>query len=140
MNEITLFEGTIDDVKLLGDKIKQFSAQQLAFTGEIEVERNYFLKDKDGNVLGGINGIFYLSECLYICLLFVEESARKRRFGSLLLKTMEDEARQRKVKLIHLDTFDFQAKDFYLKHGYEVFGVLDDAPEGHKRYYMKKKL
>ena len=45
-----------------------------------------------------------------------------------------------KIRLIHLDTFDFQAKDFYLKHGYEVFGVLDDCPKGHKRYYMKKVL
>ena len=42
--------------------------------------------------------------------------------------------------LAHLDTFDFQAKDFYLKHGYEVFGILDDCPKGHKRYYMKKVL
>ena len=35
---------------------------------------------------------------------------------------------------------NFQAKDFYIKHGYEVFGVLDDCPKGHKRYYMKKVL
>lgn len=42
--------------------------------------------------------------------------------------------------LVHLDTFDFQAKDFYLKHGYEVFGVLDDCPMEHKRYYMKKNI
>jgi hypothetical protein len=38
------------------------------------------------------------------------------------------------------DTFDFQAKDFYLKQGYEIFGVLKDCPSGHKRYYMKKIL
>lgn len=41
-------------------------------------------------------------------------------------------------KLIHLDTFDFQAKDFYMKHEYEIFGILDDCPIEHKRYYMKK--
>ncbi|WP_423236642.1 hypothetical protein [Clostridium chromiireducens] len=33
-----------------------------------------------------------------------------------------------------------QAKDFYLKNGYEVFGELDNVPLGHKRYYMKKIL
>jgi hypothetical protein len=37
-------------------------------------------------------------------------------------------------------TFDFQAKDFYLKHEYEVLGILDDCPKGHKRYYMEKVL
>ncbi|PPE03578.1 hypothetical protein HCUR_00960 [Holospora curviuscula] len=25
-------------------------------------------------------------------------------------------------------TFDFQVKDFYLKQGYEIFGVLEDCP------------
>jgi hypothetical protein len=46
----------------------------------------------------------------------------------------------KKSFLSHLDTFDWQTKEFYLKHGYEVFGVLDDCPPGHKRYYMKKVL
>lgn len=32
-----------------------------------------------------------------------------------------------------------QAKDFYMKHGYELFGTLEDCPEGHCRYYLKKK-
>lgn len=45
-----------------------------------------------------------------------------------------------KIRLIHLDTFDFQAKDFYLKHGDEIFGVLEDCSKGYKRYYMKKVL
>lgn len=27
-----------------------------------------------------------------------------------------------------------------LKHGYEVFGVLDECPEGHERYFLKKTL
>lgn len=42
--------------------------------------------------------------------------------------------------LVHLDTFDFQAKDFYLKHGYEIFGVLADCPKEHNRYFMKKNI
>jgi len=43
-------------------------------------------------------------------------------------------------RISHLDTFDFQAKGFYEKLGYTVFGVLEDCPEGHNRYYMSKKL
>lgn len=71
-------------------------------------------------------------------VLFVDEKHRKQGLGHILLEAMEEEAKSLDIKLIHLDTFDFQAKDFYLKHGYEVFGVLDDCPQGHKRYYMKK--
>lgn len=44
------------------------------------------------------------------------------------------------AKLAHTDTFDFLTIDFYLKHGYEIFGTLDNCPEGHKRYYLKKIL
>ena len=29
-------------------------------------------------------------------------------------------------------------KEFYEKQGYEVFGVLEDCPKGHCRYYLKK--
>lgn len=79
-----------------------------------------------------------MRECLYISVLFVDEKHRKQGLGHILLEAMEQEAKSLDIKLIHLNTFDFQAKDFYLKHGYEVFGVLDDCPQGHKRYYMKK--
>ena len=81
-----------------------------------------------------------MRECLYISILFVNEDKRGQGLGNFLLEWMEQEAKKENIQLIHLDTFDFQAKDFYLKYGYEVFGVLDDCPKGHKRYYMKKKL
>ena len=42
--------------------------------------------------------------------------------------------------LVHLSTFDFQAKAFYLMCGYEIFGVLEDCPRGHLEYFLKKKL
>ena len=61
-------------------------------------------------------------------------------YGSILLKEVEKIAKEKGCYLIHLDTFDFQAKDFYVKHGYEVFGVLDNCPPGHKRYFMKKDI
>ena len=32
------------------------------------------------------------------------------------------------------------AKEFYEKQGYELFGVLEDCPKGHCRYYFTKKL
>ncbi len=57
-----------------------------------------------------------------------------------MLNKVEAEAKSIGAKLIHLDTFDFQAKDFYLKYGYKIFGVLNNCPPGHERYYMKKTL
>nr|WP_244941059.1 GNAT family N-acetyltransferase [Legionella sainthelensi] len=56
----------------------------------------------------------------------------------MLLNEVEKETKQLGVTLIYLYTFDFQAKNFYLKQGYKEVGVLEDCPKSHKRYYMKK--
>ncbi len=77
---------------------------------------------------------------LYIDVLYVDEAYRGKRPGSQLLQKVEAQAKQFGSKLSHLDTFDFQAKDFYLKQGYEVFGTLANCPQGHNRFYFKKEL
>ncbi len=101
---------------------------------------NYNLQD-NGVIIGGIHAyLYFLKSILHVDHLFVEEKYRGQGFGSLLLAKVEKIAKEYSANLVHLDTFDFQAKDFYLKHGYEVFGVLDDCPKGHKRYYMTKVL
>ena len=56
------------------------------------------------------------------------------------MKKVEDEAKDIGATLSHTDTFDFQAKDFYLKQGYTIFGELADCPPGHTRFYLKKAL
>ena len=101
---------------------------------------NYNLQD-NGVIIGGVNAyIHFLKNILHVDHLFVEEKYRGQDLGSILLARVERIAKEHGATLSHLDTFDFQAKDFYIKHGYEVFGVLDDCPKGHKRYYMKKVL
>jgi GNAT superfamily N-acetyltransferase len=91
-------------------------------------------------IIAGVRSCFYLGECLAINVLFVDENHRLKGLGALLLNQVEADARAMGAKLSHLDTFNLQAKDFYLKHGYKIFGILEDCPTGHKRYYMKKIL
>ena len=57
-----------------------------------------------------------------------------------MLAEVESAAKEKGCYLIYLDTFDFQAKEFYEKQGYEVFGVLEDCPKEHCRYYLKKTI
>jgi GNAT superfamily N-acetyltransferase len=77
---------------------------------------------------------------LHVELLYVYDQYREHGIASMLLEHVEKIARSHRCHLAHLDTFDFQAKNFYLKHGYSIFGVLENAPQGHNRYYMKKGL
>lgn len=93
--------------------------------------------DEHGKIVAGLIGMLYWG-CAYVEILWVDKEHRKDGIGSLLLKEIEQEVKEKGGHMIHLDTFDFQAKDFYLKNGFEIFGILDDCPEGHKRYYLKK--
>lgn len=141
MNEslYNLCSATSEEAEILNGKIDLFNSEQLSFHGKIEEFRNYVIKDKE-NIVAGIRTCIYLNECMFISVLFVDELNRGKGLGTLLLKHVEEEAKSIGLRLIHLDTFDFQAKDFYLRQGYEIFGILDDCPKGHKRYYLKKLL
>lgn len=96
--------------------------------------------DGDGNTVGGCIAEIYCWNVMYVDILWVDESARGQGLGTRLLGEVEEIARARGCTLVHLDTFDFQAKDFYLRHGYRLFGVLEGCPEGHCRYYLSKNL
>lgn len=99
----------------------------------------FVLRGPDEVVVGGIIGATYWN-WLYVDLMWLKEEFRGQGYGSRLLELAEEEARQRGAKNAYLDTFSFQAPDFYKKHGYEVFGELADFPAGHRRFFMRKQL
>ena len=53
---------------------------------------------------------------------------------------LESVAVRRGCTHAHLDTFSYQARPFYERRGYSVFGTLDDYPPGHQRFFMAKRL
>lgn len=100
---------------------------------------SYTIKCRD-EIISGIHAEVYTWKILHVNVLFVDGSHRNKGLGSFLLNKVERDAMAFGAKLSHLDTFEFQAKDFYLKKGYEIFGVLDGCPDGFQRFYMKKNL
>jgi len=99
----------------------------------------FILYTPENKVAGGLIGAVYWG-WLYIDLLFLKEEVRGQGYGHQLLTLTEQEARQRGATNAFLDTFGFQAPEFYKKHGYRVFGELKDFPPGYSRYYMTKEL
>ncbi len=97
------------------------------------------LKGDAGQTVGGLLGCTNWG-WLHVELLAVDESVRGCDYGSQLLVSAEQMAIERGCHYAFLDTFSFQARGFYEKHGYEVYGVLDDFPEGACRYFLKKTL
>jgi len=103
--------------------------------------KNYalFAKDASGVLLGGLLGSTHWNH-FFVSSLFVHERFRKVGIGRELMQRAEAQALACGCDAIFLDTFDFQARGFYEKLGFVVFGVLENYPPGHKRFYMVKQL
>lgn len=130
-----------EETQFVDDKIVAFNRSHVPFTQDNNfVSFNFHIKDDKGVVIAGINSLMYCWGMVYIDVLVVDQNYQGQHLGSRLLNKVESEAKAMGASLSHLDTFDWQAKDFYLKHGYEIFGILEACPPGHKRYYMKKVL
>ena len=56
------------------------------------------------------------------------------------VQAAEDAARDYGAKRVFLNTFRFQAPDFYLKHGYREVFRLDEFPYTGTKYYFTKDL
>ncbi len=92
-----------------------------------------------GRVVGGLLGATYWG-WLVIQVLWVYDGLRGHGHGRTLLTMAEREARRRGCHHAHLDTMSFQARPFYEREGYTVFGELHDIPVGHSKYFMQKAL
>jgi GNAT superfamily N-acetyltransferase len=90
-------------------------------------------------IVGGLHGSTLFSY-LHVDLLFVPDSMRGTGMGRKLMMQAEAEAVRRGCHGASLDTFSFQARGFYERLGYSVFGILDDCPPGHSRFYLTKRL
>jgi GNAT superfamily N-acetyltransferase len=88
-------------------------------------------------ILGGLWGETMFSH-LHVDLLFVPESLRRNGVGRQLMCDAEAEAIRRGCLGAWLDTYSFQARGFYERLGYRVFGVIADYPPGHVRFFLKK--
>jgi GNAT superfamily N-acetyltransferase len=121
----------------IGRSLSQYNKEQ---GGDNQYQRICLvLRDPEQTIAGGLIGATYWG-WLYIDLLWLREDLRGLGYGHRLLTAAEDEARQRGAANAYLDTFDFQAPEFYQQHGYRVFGQLEDFPPGHRRFFMTKQL
>ncbi|MEK4486223.1 GNAT family N-acetyltransferase [Psychrobacillus sp. FSL H8-0484] len=102
-------------------------------------EIKLFIRDENNIVRGGVIGEVCWN-WLEIQVFMVDEDLRKLGLGTKLLLEAEQIARESQCDFIKLDTLSFQALGFYEKHGYEVYGCIENVGRDHKHYYMKKDL
>lgn len=117
------------NIKNLTEADATFVSEDFAFT----------VKDENGHILGGIAGNTKM-QTVQIQFLWMDSSLRGQGYGTKLMKRIEEFAKEKNCRMVKVDTFSFQAPNFYKSLGYEVYGILEDYPEGYSQYFLFKKL
>jgi GNAT superfamily N-acetyltransferase len=91
-----------------------------------------------GRPVGGLLGRTSLG-LFFLDLFYLPEQLRGAGTGSKMLCMAESEAIRRKCRAATLVTVNFQAPEFYARHGWEEFGRIQSAPDV-VRIFMRKML
>lgn len=91
-----------------------------------------------GELVGGLLGRTSLG-LFFLDLLYLPERMRGGGTGGAMLRMAEVEAVRRGCCAATLVTVNFQAPEFYARHGWEEFGRIPSTP-GVERIFMRKTL
>lgn len=126
-----------DDAAAIGRELLAFNEVCIGPADEQPLQ--FVVRDDAGHIVGGLVGVTRW-QWLYVAKLWLDERLRGRGLGTTLLQMAEDEARRRGCIGASLDTFEHQARPFYEKLGWELFGTLEGYPAGTRQYFLRKTL
>ncbi|MFH0230543.1 GNAT family N-acetyltransferase [Vibrio diabolicus] len=99
-----------------------------------------FAKDGNGNTMGGLTGEMF-KNTVFVEFLWVDAENRTSGLGSQLMSMLEEKVKPHGVTHVYLDTYSFQALEFYLKLGFEKVGQYSGYPaEGIHKYFLQKEI
>ena len=107
---------------------------------ELEPQDDYLTREEDGRLIALLHAQQVL-ENIHIKALVVDKGYQKKGLGASLLAELEEKAEKAGVSSITLSTKSYQARDFYIKQGYEIYASLEDVPQkGATKYHFIKRL
>ena len=125
------------DVEVVQAGLRAFNVARIGAPAEEPIR--IFVRDESGQIVGGLLGHIRW-RWLYVAKLWISESHRGGGHGVALMTTAESLARERGCVGAYLDTFEYQARPFYEKLGYTVFGTLEGYPPGYRQHFLAKRL
>ena len=95
--------------------------------------------DEHGKVCGGAIGRTW-GQCCELLQLWVAAAHRSQKVGTRLMDAYEREAAARGCRLVYLDSFSFQAPEFYVQRGYVEALRTAGFPGGIAKITLHKRL
>ncbi|AWN73403.1 GNAT family N-acetyltransferase [Legionella anisa] len=126
-----------EDIQLLNDAITAIAKQKkgmkaLDFFG-------FFIRNEDGTIVGGCGGDNMYGG-LFVGQLWVKETLRGMGYGTQLMQKAEELAEKSGCNFIAVNTFDWEALDFYKKLGYYVEFERKGFDNNSTFYFLRKNL
>ena len=107
---------------------------------KLELQDYYLTREEDGQLIALLHAQQVL-ENIHVKALVVDKEHQKKGLGASLLAELEEKAVEAGVTSITLSTKSYQARDFYIKQGYEIYASLTDVPQkGITKYHFIKRL
>ena len=110
MGKIIITDDNGEDRKYLHQMVQKYN-QKYFEKAEFQ-DISVCLKSESGEIQAGLAGTVR-GRWFLIWELWVKEELRRKKLGSEILKKAEEEARKRGCQYALLDTFEFQAPEFY---------------------------
>ncbi len=129
------------DLKTISCGIQTYNQQHIPDDVVFEKDTCFavFARNDNNQVVGGIRAVAFWNYCI-IELLWLADETRGEGVGSKLMAKAEAFAKSKGFEYIRTETISFQARPFYEKQGFEVFGELPNHPKGHTTFCLIKKI
>ncbi|MEM8735063.1 MAG: GNAT family N-acetyltransferase [Planctomycetota bacterium] len=128
----------VSDVDVVRQHVSRMLSESAHGTGHTFEPRSVALQAVEhGRIIAGLTGSTNWN-WLFIETLAVEPEYQNRGLARELVLKAESIAVSRGCVGSWVDTFTFQAPDFYLLLGYEEFGSLPQYPDAESRIFLRK--
>jgi GNAT superfamily N-acetyltransferase len=141
-SSLTFAPPTLEDLQAgtLGGHLRAFNHRAVGKGNASEVQPvRLDVRDLQGTLAAGIRAYVYLG-WMHTDLLWVAENQRGKGLGSRLLGMAEAKGKALGARNTKLETFEWQARGFYLRQGYSEYARIDDYAQGQYLAYMRKAL
>ncbi|MGE3319480.1 MAG: GNAT family N-acetyltransferase [Candidatus Berkiella sp.] len=124
-----------EDDKILREGIVNFNKEVIK---EKATHFSIFAKN-NSQVVGGAL-VWEHSDALYIDVLWLHKNYRKKGIGTKIISMIDTVAIDKGISKIFVDTYEFQAQEFYQKHGFNGIGTIPGYLLGCDRVFMRKDI
>lgn len=140
MSQLNINQSTSEESAYVRQQLVAYNAGHVSDELKNRYEEfNFNIKNEAGKIVAGVLSTLCWN-WLELDILWVDSDQRHKGYGSQLLHEVERIAREKSCDFIMLNTFSYQAPEFYKKHGYQLITIIENAPAGHSHYYFKKDL